>query len=71
MSRPVCVEVLKAKDIEQADGQEGFGAFGQPLIDDTVDFLNNPFEQLIVDCLRDRPQITVKFDLLSMNKLSN
>ena len=54
-SLPVCFEVLKTKDIEQADGQEGgFGAFGQLLIDDIVDFLNDPYEQLVVDCLSDR-----------------
>lgn len=62
MSWPVCFEVLKAKDIKQADGQEGgFGAFGHPLIDDTVDFPNDPYEQLIVDCLKDQKQ--VKFNL--------
>lgn len=62
---PVCVEVLKAKDVQQADGQEGgSGAFGQPLVDDGVYFLNDPYEQLIVDCLKDQPQITVEFQLL-------
>lgn len=45
MSKPVCVEVLKAKDVKQADGQAGrLGAVGQLLIDDTVDFLNDPYE---------------------------
>lgn len=54
-SWPVADEVLKAKDIEQADGQEGgFGVFNQPLIDDTVDFPNDPYEQLVVDCLRNQ-----------------
>lgn len=43
MSLPVYVEVLKAEDIKQADGQEGgFGAFGHLLIGDAVDFLNDP-----------------------------
>lgn len=60
MSGPVYVEVLKAEDIKQADGQEGgFGAFGQLLIGDTIDFPNDPQEQLIVDCLKD--QTHVKF----------
>lgn len=53
MSTPVCVKVLKAKDVKQTDGQTfGFGAVGQLLVDDTVDFPNDPYEQLIVDSLR-------------------
>lgn len=69
MSWPVCVEVLKAKDIKQADGQEGgFGAFGQPLIDDTVDFPNDPYEQLIVDCLKDQKQVTFNLSVSNQSK---
>lgn len=50
---PVRLEVLKTKDVKQTNGQEGqFRAAGHLLIYDTVDFLNNPREQLIVDGLR-------------------
>lgn len=53
MSSPVADEVLKAKDVQQAGGQVGgLGALSQVLIDDTVDFLNDPYEQLVVDGLR-------------------
>lgn len=53
MSSPVGDEVLKAEDVEQADGQVGgLGAVSQVLIDDAVDFLNDPYEELVVDGLR-------------------
>lgn len=29
-------------------------------MDDSVDFPNDPYEQLIVDCLKGRTQITIK-----------
>lgn len=55
MYAPVCVEVLKAKNVKQTDGQTvGFGPLGQLLMDDTVDFPHDPYEQLIVDGLRYR-----------------
>lgn len=61
-SWPVSVEVLEAKDVKQADGQVGwFGVAGQLLVDDTVDFLNNPYEQLIVDRLREQKPSRVTF----------
>lgn len=58
------MEVLKAKYVEQTDGQEGgFGVLVQLLIGDVVDFLNDPYEQLVVDRLRDETHITVKLGL--------
>lgn len=36
----------------------GFGAVGQCLVDDTVDFSHDPDEQLVVDGLKDQPQVT-------------
>lgn len=60
MSTPICVEVLKAKDVKQANGQIGrLGAVGQLLIDDTVDFFNDPYEQFVVDSLTVKTQITI------------
>lgn len=50
---PVCAEVLKAKDIQKADGQEErFDAFLQTFVDDAVDFPHDPNKQLVVDCLK-------------------
>lgn len=50
---PVCAEVLKAKYVEQADGQKGgLWVFGELLIDDIVDFFNDPNEQFVVNRLR-------------------
>lgn len=57
MSTPVCVEVLKAKNVKQADGQT-VGFVGHLLMDDTVDFPHDPNEQLIVDSLRDQTEVT-------------
>lgn len=55
------MEVLKAKYVEQADGQKGgFGVLGQLFIDDTVDSSNNPYEQLVVDRLKGETHITIK-----------
>lgn len=57
-SSPVCVEVLKTKDIQQTDGQEGgLGAVCQSFGDDAVDFSHNPNEQLVVDRLKDPTQV--------------
>lgn len=51
MSSPVSAEILKPKYVEQADGQQRFGGFGQILVDGAVDFPNNPDEEFVVDRL--------------------
>lgn len=71
ISWPVCEEVLEAKYVEQADGQKGgFGALGQFLIDDVVDFFNDPNEQLVVDRLRDGKHL-FRTQVMSPNKVRN
>lgn len=51
-SRPVCSEVLKAEYVQQADGQVGGSGFAaQLLVDGAVDVPNDPYKQLVVDCL--------------------
>lgn len=54
---PVCAKVLKAKDIQQADGQEErFDAFRQTFVDDAVDFPHDPNKQFVVDRLKNPTQ---------------
>lgn len=53
--RPVSVEILESEYVKQADRQQGgfggMGGFAQIVVDDAVDFPNNPYEEFIVDCL--------------------
>lgn len=54
--KPVFGEILKAKDVEQADGLWDLFCFLMLLVNGRVDFVHDPNEKFPVNCLEMTPR---------------